>query len=119
MKIVFCLVLLAGGLTAGIAVSAQQSGHRHEPSVTDTHPMTMPAAPEMASGEVLKIDTKARKLTLRHGRIEALNMGPMTMIYRVTSEAWLPTLAVGDQVQFSAKRMNGYLTVTVLEKAKP
>ena len=76
-----------------------------------------PAAPAAsaaatAEGEVRKVDKPAGKLTLRHGRIENLDMPGMTMVFRVADPSMLDGLKEGDRVRFAADRVNGALTVT-------
>lgn len=63
-------------------------------------------------GEVRKIDKEAAKLTLRHGKIENLDMPPMTMVFRVNDKSMLDKIKVGDKVKFKAIKDNGKLTVT-------
>ena len=65
----------------------------------------------MTEGEVRKVDKEAGKLTLRHGRIENLDMPAMTMVFRVADPSMLETLKEGDKIRFAADRMNGALTV--------
>jgi len=67
-------------------------------------------------GEVLKIEKAQAKITLRHGELKALDMPPMTMVFRVKDAAWLDALAVGDRVRFDAARLDGAYTVTAIRK---
>jgi Cu/Ag efflux protein CusF len=69
-------------------------------------------------GEVLKIDKAQGKLTLRHGELKALDMPPMTMVFRVGSPALLDRVAVGDKVKFDAVKVGGNYTVTAISKAQ-
>jgi Cu(I)/Ag(I) efflux system periplasmic protein CusF len=69
-------------------------------------------------GEVLKIDKAQGKLTLRHGELKALDMPPMTMVFRVGSPALLDRVAVGDKVKFDAAKVGGNYTVTAISKAQ-
>ena len=76
------------------------------------------ASTPLAEGEVRKVDKEAGKLTLRHGRIENLDMPGMTMVFRVADPKMLDGVKEGDSVRFSAERVNGALTVTAIESAK-
>ncbi|MGL6112241.1 MAG: copper-binding protein [Rubrivivax sp.] len=67
--------------------------------------------------EVRKIDKPQAKITLRHGELKALDMPPMTMVYRVSSPALLDKVAVGDRVRFDATKVDGNYTVTAISKA--
>ncbi len=75
-------------------------------------------APELIEGEIRKVDKEAAKLTIRHGEIKRLAMAPMTMVFRVQDPAMLDKVKAGDKVQFAADKVEGMLTVTVLEAAR-
>ena len=62
-------------------------------------------------GEVRKVDTDAKKITLKHGDIPNLDMSGMTMVFRVTDPALLGKVKAGDKVQFTADKVDGALTV--------
>ena len=68
-------------------------------------------------GEVRKIDKEQGKLTLKHGRIENLDMPGMTMVFKVADPKLLEPLKVGDKVKFAAENVNGALTVTAIQPA--
>jgi Cu(I)/Ag(I) efflux system protein CusF len=71
-------------------------------------------APRTA-GEVRRVDSAQGKLTLRHERIESLDMPAMTMVFQVADPKLLEGLQAGDKVRFAAERRNGAYTVTVIE----
>jgi Cu/Ag efflux protein CusF len=75
-----------------------------------------PAMASMSEGEVRKADAAAGKLTLRHGPLEHLDMPAMTMVFRVKDPSWVAQPKVGDEVRFVAERVDGNLTVTVLQR---
>ena len=66
-------------------------------------------------GEVRKIDTDAKKITLRHGDIPNLEMTGMTMVFRVSDPALLTKVKPGDKVRFTADKVDGALTVMSIE----
>jgi Cu/Ag efflux protein CusF len=70
------------------------------------------------SGQIMKVDKAAGRVTLKHGEIKNLDMPPMTMVFRVRDAAMLDGVAVGDQVRFTAERVDGQYTVTALAKAR-
>jgi len=85
------------------------------------HLSSAPArAPAMAwtQGEVRKVDVATSKVTLRHGRIENLDMPGMTMVFQATDPKLLNGLKEGDKVRFVAGLANGALTVSSIEKAE-
>ena len=75
-------------------------------------------APGFADGEVRKIDKDAGKVTLKHGPLQALDMPPMTMVFRVKEASMLDSLKVGDKVRFKADKVQGAYTVTEIAPAK-
>jgi Cu(I)/Ag(I) efflux system protein CusF len=66
-------------------------------------------------GEVRKIDTDAKKITLRHNDIPNLEMTGMTMVFRVNDPALLAKVKPGDKVRFTADKVDGALTVMSIE----
>jgi Cu/Ag efflux protein CusF len=68
-------------------------------------------------GEVRKIEKAQGKITLRHGELKALDMPPMTMVFRVSNPALLDKVAVGDKVKFDADKVGGNYTVTAISKS--
>jgi Cu/Ag efflux protein CusF len=77
-------------------------------------PAATHAAAPMSEGEIKKIDPAAGKLTIKHGPLDNLGMGPMTMVFRVQDPAVLTKVQVGSKVRFVAEKVNGALTVTAL-----
>jgi Cu/Ag efflux protein CusF len=71
-----------------------------------------------AEGEVRKIDKEAGKATIKHGPIPQLDMGPMTMVFRVKESAMLDRMQVGDRIRFTAEKIGGAITLTSVEVAK-
>jgi Cu/Ag efflux protein CusF len=103
---------LAMGAAASIA-SAQEHAHgSHE-----AHAAEPAAAAVLVDAEVKKIDREAGKITLRHGELKNLNMPGMTMVFRVRDASLLDGVKAGDQVKFSADRVNGAITVVQLQQA--
>ena len=76
-----------------------------------------PPAAGLSEGEVRKVDKEAGKLTLRHGRIENLDMPPMTMVFRASDPKLLDGLKEGDKVRFAADRVDGAISITRIEPA--
>jgi Cu/Ag efflux protein CusF len=72
----------------------------------------------MADAEVRKLDVAGGKVTLKHGEIKRMDMPPMTMVYRVKDPAQLSRLQVGDKVRFSAEKIDGQYTVTMIQPAR-
>ncbi len=76
------------------------------------------AAAPLVEGEVRKVDAKAKTVTLKHGPIPNVEMGPMTMTFPVKDPALLAKVKAGDRVKFSAEKSGNDVVVTALEPAK-
>lgn len=74
-----------------------------------------PKAAAMTEAEVRKIDKAKGRITLKHARIEHLDMAGMTMAFRVADPSWLDRLQVGDKVKVMINEGEGGLTVTAIE----
>lgn len=71
----------------------------------------------MVSGQVIKVDPAAKKITIKHGPIPQLDMDEgMTMVYAVSDPNLLKAVKAGDKIRFEAKQINGQYTVTKIEK---
>ena len=75
-------------------------------------------ATALTGGEVRKVDAAARKITIKHGPIQNLDMPAMTMVFRVKDPTLLTEVKPGDMVRFRAEQIGDALTVTRIEKAK-
>lgn len=73
------------------------------------------ASSAMADGEIRKVDKDAKKLTIKHGPLQSLDMPAMTMVFQVKDPAMLEQVKVGDKVRFEAEKVGGAFTVTRIE----
>jgi Cu/Ag efflux protein CusF len=90
----------------------------HNPAATPTATTAAPASGlPMVNAEVRRVDTGAGKVTLKHDDIPNLEMPAMTMVFQVRDPALLGQLKVGDQVRFTADKINGAYTVIELTTA--
>ena len=109
------LLALAATLPATLPALAQHKAGDH---AAHAAPSTA-AASELVAGEVRKVDKSARKITIRHGEIKALEMPPMTMVYPVKDASLLDKLEVGAAIRFKAeKSANGDFVVTDIVRGK-
>lgn len=69
--------------------------------------------------EVRRVDNATQKITLKHGDIPNIDMGAMTMVFRVKDPALLEKVKAGDKVVITADKVDGNLTVMSIEPAKP
>ncbi len=76
------------------------------------------AQPRLADGEVTRIDARTKEITLKHGPIPHLGMGPMTMAFPVKDPAMLAAVKAGDKVRFVAEKVGDEAVITRIEVAK-
>ncbi len=70
------------------------------------------SAEAWTEGQILKIDSEAGKVTIRHGEIRNLGMAAMTMVFKAADAAMLEGIAPGSKVRFTAIRDSGGLRLT-------
>lgn len=72
----------------------------------------------LINGVVKKVDESAGKMTIKHDAITNLDMGAMTMVFKANDPAMLKEVKPGDKIKFSADKVNGQITVMMVQKAK-
>ena len=100
-------------LTLAAPAYAQTSAADHA-----AHHPAQPQAEALTDGEVRKVDTDAKKITIRHGPIVNLDMPGMTMVFQVKEPALLDKVKTGDKIKFRAEKTGGNYIVTQIEAAK-
>ena len=111
-------LLLVSTLLAG-AASAHAASHAGAPVATDAKKETPMAAPaDMADGEIRKIDTDNKKITIKHGEIKNLDMPGMTMVFQVKDVALLGKAKAGDKIRFKAEKSGSNFVVTDIQPVK-
>jgi Cu(I)/Ag(I) efflux system periplasmic protein CusF len=105
-------------------LAAVLSAVLQQPAVADDKPHGKPAAQPaaaadqaMSDGEVRRVDKDAKKITIKHGPLEKLDMPAMTMVFQVKDPAMLDRVKAGDKVKFEAEKIGGAFTVTKIEPA--
>ena len=109
-RILIAFALTASACAAALAQSSADHSAHHAPAASTAAPAT--------DGEVRKVDKEQGKLTLKHGRIENLDMPAMTMVFKVEDPAMLDKVKTGDKVKFGAENVNGALVITSIELVK-
>ena len=109
-------LILIGLLAAGGPALAQTQSNEH--AAHHPAPATVAAAEATTEGEVRKVDKAAKKITLKHGPIKNLDMPGMTMVFQVQDAALLDKVQAGDQVRFTADKINGAYVVLSIEPVK-
>lgn len=103
----------AVALTFGTA-NAQVRDHGPAPAVAPASAQQ----PAVAEGEVRRIDRIKGNVTLKHGALESLGMGPMIMVFQATDAKLLASVKEGDRVKFVPGERDGKLVVSSIEVVK-
>ena len=101
MKLKIALIAIG----AALAVFAARADDKHHQNA-------------QVDGEVRKVDKDAKKITIKHGPIQNLDMPAMTMVFQVKDPGMLEQVKAGDKVKFEAQKLGGAFTVTLIESAK-
>ncbi|MBN9275154.1 MAG: hypothetical protein BGO93_10095 [Mesorhizobium sp. 65-26] len=72
-------------------------------------------AQEYIKGEVIKVDAKQKKLTIKHEPLTNLDMPAMTMVFVLAEDGMLKKVKSGQAIEFTADRVNGRITVTSIK----
>ena len=112
----FKFIFAIAGLILSFGAHAQTSGTEHSAHHPAASAPTT-AATSLTEGEVRKVDLEQKKVTLRHGPIQNLEMPAMTMVFQVADAKLLENVKVGDKVRFSVERTNVKKEITALELA--
>lgn len=105
-------------LSCLLAAPAWAQGQNADHSAHHPAPTVVAEASDTTEAEVRKVDKAAKKITLKHGAIKNLDMTPMTMVFQVRDAALLDKVKAGDQVRFTADKINGAYVVLSLEPVK-
>ena len=70
------------------------------------------------NGIVMKVDESAEKITIKHEPIPNLDMGDMTMVFRLADKSVFKKIKKGSKIQFTADRVNGQITVVSVSISK-
>jgi Cu(I)/Ag(I) efflux system protein CusF len=102
---------LASSLIGVMGVANAQE-HSHHSQHGD---MSNSSKAEWTLAEIRKIDHEQGRITLRHERIESLNMDSMTMVFRLAEGVSVEGFAEGAKVRFKVIKDSGRLAITELE----
>lgn len=93
----------------GVANAQEHSHHSQHGE------MSKSSKAEWTLAEIRKIDREQGRITLRHERIESLNMDSMTMVFRLAEGVSVEGFAEGAKVRFKVIKDYGRLVITELE----
>ena len=103
------VVLLAAAMSAPW-VHANEEHHKSAAGASQV-------AESLSEGEVRKVDKDAKKITIKHGPLQKLDMPPMTMVFQVKDPAMLDQVKAGDKVKFQAEKIGGGYRIIKIEPA--
>ena len=109
-------VLLAAALAlAAVAPASAQQDHSGHMSAA---PAKATAGQLDNSGEVKRVNTDTKKITIAHGPLKAFDMPAMTMAFPVKDPAMLGKVKPGDKVRFGLEKAGEDLVITRIEAAR-
>ena len=76
------------------------------------------ALAQLTDGEVRRVDREGKKITLKHGPIQNVDMPAMTMAFAVKDAAMLDRVKAGDQVRFRIEKIGETYTLVAIERAR-
>ncbi len=104
------LLFVTALFLAAAPALAQHAGHgTAKPAAT--------AAGELADGEVRRVDKSRGTVLLKHGEIKSVNMGAMTMSFRLKDPKMAEQLKEGDKIKFAVEQKGDDLIITSIRKA--
>lgn len=103
------LITFISSAALAVSLNVQADGHashdhsqmNHEQHMNHGADAKMQAMNGHSQGEVKRINLRDGKVTLKHDKIEGMDMPPMTMDFKVQNAAMLQGLKRGDHVSFS------------------
>ena len=108
------LALAIGFVFPYVAIAADDHATHHPTVDIKTSENTAP----MSTGDVKKVEKSGKKIIIKHGPLENLDMPAMTMVFQVKNPKMLEQVKAGDKIRFVAEMIDGQVTVTRVEKAK-
>jgi len=72
-------------------------------------------APASGEGEIRKVDRETGRVTIKHGPIEAMDMPPMTMVFRIKDPALFEKAKEGTAIRFTVVKEGGAMVLTSIE----
>jgi Cu(I)/Ag(I) efflux system protein CusF len=83
-----------------------------------SHVLAASAQVAPANGEVTRVNTRTKEITIRHEPIPHLDMGRMTMAFPVKEPGMLDQVKPGDKVTFTAEKIGNEAVITKIEVNK-
>lgn len=110
IKLVLAITLLSAAAHPALAQ------HKHGNAAPTATPAAVSA--ELADGEVRRIDAVKGTIIVKHGEIKSINMGAMTMAFKLKDPKLAAGLKEGDKIRFVAEQAGDQLLITRIQKAQ-
>jgi Cu/Ag efflux protein CusF len=111
MKIKLILAITLLSAAAQPTLAQHKHGSATAPAASPT------AAAELADGEIRRIDAAKGTMIIKHGEIKSINMGAMTMAFKLKDPKLGAGLKEGDKVRFAVEPSGDQLLITRIQKA--
>jgi Cu/Ag efflux protein CusF len=115
MKPMLSAIAVAAFVALAAPASAQ-SGHDHGHAAQATKKASV--ADVVNSGEVKRINSDTKKITIAHGPLKAFDMPSMTMAFGVKDPSMLGKVKTGDKVNFVLEKAGEDLVITRIDPAR-
>jgi Cu(I)/Ag(I) efflux system protein CusF len=113
------LFIFPFALAAMLAAPPGAAQHAHDHAAPAANSIATAGKSVLAEGEVRKVDRAKGIVTIKHGPLEKLGMGPMTMPFTAADPKLLAGVKEGDKVRFEpGQTSDGKLTVSRIEVVK-
>jgi Cu/Ag efflux protein CusF len=109
IKLVLAITLLSAAVQPALAQ------HKHGAAAPAAAPAA--AAAELADGEIRRIDAAKGSMIVKHGEIKSINMGAMTMAFKLKDPKLATGLKEGDKIRFAVEQAGDQLLITRIQKA--
>jgi Cu(I)/Ag(I) efflux system periplasmic protein CusF len=111
-------VLLVATLSLAVSAPAWgQAGQDHSGHTMATASRTSAGQADNL-GEVRRVNTDTKKITIAHGPLKAYDMPAMTMAFPVKDPALLAKVKQGDKIRFGLEKAGEDLVITRIEPVK-
>jgi len=103
-------VVVAAATSPAALAQSERSGHHQDASAG--------VLAKLAEDEIRRVNTEAKKLTIKHGSISDLDKPAVTMVIPVMGPAILDQLKAGGTIKLASENLGGAITLTSIEPAK-
>lgn len=89
-------------------------GVKHGKEIEGKETNTARADKSYVTGVIRRVSKGSKKLTVKHGAIQSLDMPPMTMAFSLSDAKMIERVKKGDKIKFRAASIDGKMVITEL-----